>query len=264
MSDRVPVRVQQDPFQDDWGVERLEPFVEENFVILTSRVEINGFQQRRYLEKNWSKLCTRNARIIILTGIHGNKDGSVRKDKDETYFVYFLKNMNHFLKINTYADDLKANEAKLMVIDLGEYMTAVDKVDEEKLIQDMNEFRPTRIVLAFCNTNASQLNDLFRSAGIYSFMLLGEDRAKLTGGKCYVLDAGQGNVLKTVSESDIRNVLLWGSSGTGKTLLLCEVLKIQVSKLKRKGKKVKIFATTWSYADHLTEKLRDQYLAGVK
>ena len=35
-------------------------------------------------------------------------------------------------------------------------MRAVDKVDEDKLIQDMNEFRPTRIVLAFCNTNASQ------------------------------------------------------------------------------------------------------------
>ena len=44
MSDRVPVRVQQDPFPDDWGVERLEPFVEENFVILTSRVEIDGLQ----------------------------------------------------------------------------------------------------------------------------------------------------------------------------------------------------------------------------
>ena len=66
MSDRVPVRVQQDPFPDDWGVERLEPFVEENFVILTSRVEIDGFQQRRYLERNWIKLCTRNARISVV------------------------------------------------------------------------------------------------------------------------------------------------------------------------------------------------------
>ena len=87
-----------------------------------------------------------------------------------------------------------------------------------------------------------QLNDLFRIAGIYSFMLLGEDRAKLTGGKCYVLDDGQRNDLKTVSESEVRNVLLWGSRGTGKTLLLCEVLKIQMSKLKRE-EKVKIFAS---------------------
>ena len=44
MSDRVAVRVQQDPFQDHWGVQWLEPFVEENFVILTSRVEIDGLQ----------------------------------------------------------------------------------------------------------------------------------------------------------------------------------------------------------------------------
>ena len=76
-----------------------------------------------------------------------------------------------------------------------------------------------------------------------------------------MFDAGQKNVLKIVSGTKVRNVLLWGSSRTGNYLLLCEALKVIASKhkLKREGKKVKIFATTSDFADLMTKKLRDQY-----
>ena len=43
-----------------------------------------------------------------------------------------------------------------------------------------------------------------------------------------------------------QNVFLWGYSGTGKTLFLCEALKIKLSKirkLKKEGKKVKVIVT---------------------
>ena len=54
----------------------------------------------------------------------------------------------------------------------------------------------------------SQLGLLLRSAGIFSLMLLGDERAKLTEGKCYLLDNQQRKVLKTRAEQDIQNLLL--------------------------------------------------------
>ena len=41
-------------------------------------------------------------------------------------------------------------------------------------------------------------------------------------------------------------MFLTGSAGTGKTLVLCEALKIKLSKLKYRGKDVKIFVTTFN------------------
>ena len=49
----------------------------------------------------------------------------------------------------------------------------------------------------------------------------------------------------SVSRSEKDCVFLTGSAGTGKTLVLSEALKIKLSKLKHRGKDVKIFVTTF-------------------
>ena len=58
---------------------------------------------------------------------------------------------------------------------------------------------------------------------------------------------------------------MWGSAGTGKTLILMEALKIKLSKLLRLGKRVRILATT--YEDRNTElqkKYVEKYLVNMK
>ena len=58
---------------------------------------------------------------------------------------------------------------------------------------------------------------------------------------------------------------MWGSSGTGKTLILMEALKIKLSKLLRLGKRVRILATT--YEERYTElqkKYVEKYLVNMK
>ena len=137
MSGRVPPRVHLDPFGDDDPFEKLEPFHEENFVIITSTEEIDALQQRRYLERNWSKLVTSNARIPILTGIHGffgkesegRKDGSILKFDDEGLTKFFLGNMNALLK--KHEAELKEKNAEIKIINLEEFMISTDKIDEE-------------------------------------------------------------------------------------------------------------------------------------
>ena len=59
---------------------------------------------------------------------------------------------------------------------------------------------------------------------------------------------------------------MWGSAGTGKTLILMEALKIKMSKLLSLGRRVRILATTF-YDDHTSElqkKFVEKYLVNMK
>ena len=59
---------------------------------------------------------------------------------------------------------------------------------------------------------------------------------------------------------------MYGSAGTGKTLILCEALKIKLSQLQSQGRRVRILATGF-YDDLTTELLnnfRTKYLVNMK
>ena len=68
-------------------------------------------------------------------------------------------------------------------------------------------------------------------------------------------------------ESSLETCLfVYGSAGTGKTLILCEALKIKLSQLLSQGRKVRILATTF-YDDYTTELLNNftnKYLVNMK
>ena len=59
---------------------------------------------------------------------------------------------------------------------------------------------------------------------------------------------------------------MYGSAGTGKTLILCEALKIKLSQLRSQGRRVRILAT--GFHDSLTTELlnnfRTKYLVNMK
>ena len=59
---------------------------------------------------------------------------------------------------------------------------------------------------------------------------------------------------------------MYGSAGTGKTLILCEALKIKLSQLRSQGRRVRILAT--GFRDDLTTELlknfRSKYLVNMK
>ena len=58
---------------------------------------------------------------------------------------------------------------------------------------------------------------------------------------------------------------MWGSAGTGKTLILMEALKIKMSKLLSLGRRVRILATTYGDNDtELRKKYVEKYLVNMK
>ena len=59
---------------------------------------------------------------------------------------------------------------------------------------------------------------------------------------------------------------MYGSAGTGKTLILCEALKIKLSQLLSQGSRVRILATTFddSNTTELRNNFRTKYLVNMK
>ena len=58
-------------------------------------------------------------------------------------------------------------------------------------------------------------------------------------------------------------LFLWGSSGTGKTLLSLETLKIKLSHFKSQNKTVKVIVTTFYEEPLLLENIRQKYLVNI-
>ena len=58
-------------------------------------------------------------------------------------------------------------------------------------------------------------------------------------------------------------LFLWGSSGTGKTLLSLEALKIKLSHFKSQNKTVKVIVTTYLNDPLLVKNIRQKYLVNI-
>merc|ERR1711937_351806 len=91
---------------------------------------------------------------------------------------------------------------------------------------------------------------LLRSEGVFRQMILNNDLRIITSNPLARLNDIQKDIIKEIVEGKPESCLfVWGSTGTGKTLILMETLKIKLSKLLRLGKRVRILATTYNYDD---------------
>ena len=77
-----------------------------------------------------------------------------------------------------------------------------------------------------------------------------------------VLDPVQKRIVEQFAEEQFKNVLLWGSSGTGKTLLLSQLLSMKVSHFKNMGVKLNVIVCPFALSPTglLLRKLRESYL----
>lgn len=137
------------------------------------------------------------------------------------------------------------------------------ELDEDKLIQAIEKHNPTVLSLSFCYTNVSDLNDILRSAGIYSVLIMSKDQANITEGKYVVLDPAQKMVIEKVAENQPKNVFLWGSSGTGKTFLITQILGMKISHYKKEGKQLNVIVSSYVSAFDTTpllDEFQNKYL----
>ena len=234
-------------------------FTTENYVIISTNTEIDSLQWQRHFRDKWDQLIRQNTKVLVLAGIHGCKDGEIGRVDEGLLGEY--KHQINFLK-KKYKNDLEEKKAVFVLENMGSHISETE-FDEEAFVQAVKKHNPTVISLAFCYTNVSVINDILRSSGIYSFMILSKDRANITEDRCLALDSTQKQVIKTVVEVQPKNIFLWGSSGTGKTIILTEVLKIKISHYNKKNIKLNIFVTSYMAASgsKLIEDFKERYLA---
>ena len=65
-------------------------------VIITSKDEVDAFQWKKYLETNWERLIRKNAKILVLAGIHGEKDGQLG-NLDHNLFEDYQRQIKYFM-----------------------------------------------------------------------------------------------------------------------------------------------------------------------
>ena len=219
-------------------------FTTESLVIITSKDEVDAFQWKKYIEKNWNRLIQRNSKLLVLAGIHGNQDGKLG-DPDMNLLKDYRRQIDYFMGKNlkkqpppNIKQDIEEKNIEFVLEDVSSSFDK-SKLDEDKLIQAVETHNPTILSLSFCYTNVSELNDIFRSAGIYTTLIMTQDQANITEGKYVILDPIQKEIIKSVAENQPKNVFLWGSSGTGKTLLLTQILSMKVSHYRKQIQKLK-------------------------
>ena len=241
-------------------------FHDEHLVIISSNEEINMLQWSEHLAENWDRLMKENTRLLVLAGVHGKEDGELGKNeiKGRENFVEDSKKQIERLK-RDFKDDIEKRKMEFSVRDVGSHRKR-SELDSDAFIAALKEFQPTMILLAFCWSHKSELNDLLRAAGIYSTLILREDLAQISESRHVHLDKDQRNLVKKVAEEEPKNVFLWGTSGSGKTLLAAECLKMKVSQLWRQGKQniTVLVSSMHSPCSGLLKDLEKKYLPDIK
>ena len=77
-----------------------------------------------------------------------------------------------------------------MVEDVGQHRDK-SQLDRDMLVAAVIENNPTVILLAFCFSKISRLNDILRAVGIYSVLIVQEEKTQITEGRYIILDEGQ-------------------------------------------------------------------------
>ena len=229
-------------------------FKEERLVIVKSTNEITVLDWREYLNKNFERLARQDSKILILGGIHGQQDGKIgREDKD---WVCWNNQQIGWLERKR-AKEISERNIKIEHVDLGACLVD-DKLDEGLLkaaIQD-----PTLVFLAFCFTDVSVLNDILRGAGIYAAMIVKQETNMVTEGHYARLDPVQEMVVREVGDRKVSNVFIWGSGGSGKTIVATQVLDIILAQYRAINKQYKAIVTSYYDITELLSDMRQRYL----
>ena len=158
-----------------------ELFVTYHFV-MASKDEIRVDQWRDYFDSKFHNFVKKNFKILVLSGIHGDDEGSIFPDEmlliEDTSMVNWLNN-SQFCTKREEIDDLNV---KFILVDLAEYI--VDgRIDAPSVGDKVRGIAPNAILLTCCYDDVSMVNEFLTSVGMYANLILQEDRMIITGGR---------------------------------------------------------------------------------
>ena len=230
----------------------------EGNVILTTINEISVQQVFNYLCANLDQFRV-GSEFVVICGIHGSERGEML-EYDEDFRYDYEAMFRWFNSEKHYRRCAPKNAKPFQLIKEREYqMGHVVEVSSEEDMNNEGKFKldeksqntlkteffrllalnkPAVLILASCFSHLSEISDILCSAGLYSAIRMIEGKAYITSGRSFRLDDTQMEVLKTIVfdhykypppwSLNAQNILLFGSHGTGKTILLTEILLMRL------------------------------------
>ena len=229
----------------------------ENNVILTTKDEISCQQTFNFLCMNLDRFRI-GTEFVVVCGVHGAPGGEMLEaDEDfrydyESMFRWFHDKARYKKcapKISHPFELVEQRQYQMgTVVEISSVENPDHKgrynLDEKSKLVLKSEFerllvskRPIALILASCWSNKGEISAILRSCGIYSTIRMVEDKGDLTQGQFLKLDSDQIDVLSTVAADHnqnnpnqlrYKNVFLYGSHGTGKTILSSEIFSMRM------------------------------------
>jgi len=201
-----------------------------NGAYLMASVETSGDSWKEKVKH----LCTthiirkkKEFRILVLSGTHGSKDslesGFTHKHLlDNDMYTFDLGSANRLEK------EMKESEfeLKIEVARMRDFCKALEpKKDLCEFVQGKN---PNMVVMAWCYSNNGDVCMALRRNADLSRMLVEAEMRKI-GIKDAKIDEDQIEVLKKAQNPKIKDIILTGGTGSGKTIIGAEVVKIWIA-----------------------------------
>ena len=123
-----------------------------------------------FLKQHWKDIAKwKNAKILALIGIHGTPDGGVAEydeESDEDLTEEFSDVIEEFKHHEVAENDLKMN---IRSIDMADFIykdiKGENKIKFKRLAEVIREYDPNVLILGYCYTQKSDLDDFLRASG---------------------------------------------------------------------------------------------------
>ena len=204
----------------------------ENNVILTTIDTVRLQQMFNYLSNNLDKFRV-GSEFVVVCGVHGAENGELREG-DEV-FKYDYETMFKWFNSQWHYEEFSPGSAKPFQVikernyKMGQVIEVTSKPDESndgkyvlqddskaKLKTTFEEFLskqvPIVLILASCFSFKSQICDILRSTGLLTVLNVLEERGEITNGNMFLLDPGQQEFFKIISDDElnIKDVIIGG------------------------------------------------------
>ena len=196
----------------------------ENNVILTTKDEISVQQMFNYLTKNLDKFRV-DSEFVIICGVHGSPNGKLCKSDEDFRYDYemmnrWFKNHKKYGRQAKIVEDRKYKMSTVIEVNSikqemkeGQYL-----LTDESKAKLQNEFerilssdKPVVLILASCWSFRSDISNILRSTGLYSALILSEERGSITAGKLFQLDHEQKDFLREITQDDTKkDIFIFG------------------------------------------------------
>ena len=213
----------------------------EKLAILSSDIETNELQIRKYIAKEWRTLTKglqENAIILFIAGVHGSEDGRLSKPAESVERLQ--EQFSKFLELNhkKVFDDKGRRLIRFEFLDVKKfYLDAnICAIDEEALEMEIMKINPHVVVLAICFSKTLQLKFKLESSGLFPRLRMQRDLILISKGRILTLDQTQSDLLMQLAkdENNHKTVVISGPEGSGKSLLAVEATKMKIYSLLKK------------------------------